>query len=226
MSSPSNGQRTFPAGDGRQTLNPACSDLTTEYPVQHDVSSVSNHMPESVGLPRYSSLQHDISDDCLSKQRNSPLDHQKQSNLSADDWMADPENVCVPQLQRSEKHLPPVEPPEEALTKVYSRNCASVRTTATTQQTPEFEVDWENEQDPENPLNWSVWYKGLTIFFVSWGTFCVVLYSTSYTTGLAEIGKEFHVASQPVVTLGLTSYRKAIHLSAVVHSLTNSKFSD
>lgn len=32
-----------------------------------------------------------------------------------------------------------------------------------------FEVDWD-EDDPQNPLNWSTWYKGYIIGTLSWST--------------------------------------------------------
>ena len=70
---------------------------------------------------------------------------------------------------------------------------------------PDFEVDWE-EDDPNNPVNWPNWYKGLIIGGISWGTFVVVVYSTSYTTGISEMGNDFSVDSKPIVTLGVTSY--------------------
>ena len=35
---------------------------------------------------------------------------------------------------------------------------------------PNFEVDWEGDDDPDNPLNWSTWYKGLVIATLSWAT--------------------------------------------------------
>lgn len=93
-----------------------------------------------------------------------------------------------------------------ALKPTSSRNAASIRTTGT--NNPDFEVDWDDEDDPTNPRNWPVWYKGLTIFFISWSTWCVAVYSTSYTTGIAQMQADFHISSEPVVTLGVTSYRK------------------
>ena len=47
------------------------------------------------------------------------------------------------------------------------RKITSVRTNATSD--PRFEVDFE-EDDPENPRNWPVWYKGMVIFAMSWTT--------------------------------------------------------
>ena len=87
-----------------------------------------------------------------------------------------------------------------------SHNPASFASTGT--HNPDFEIDWDDENDQTNPQNWPVWYKGLTIGFVSWSTWCVVVYSTSYTTGLAEMQADFHISSEPVVTLGVTAYRR------------------
>lgn len=98
------------------------------------------------------------------------------------------------------------EPLSVALKPPPSNNAVSIRTTGTNDN--DFEVDWDDESDPLNPRNWPIWYKGMTIGFISWSTWCVVVYSTSYTTGLAEMGRDFHISSEPVVTLGVTSYRK------------------
>lgn len=98
-----------------------------------------------------------------------------------------------------------VAPLSEALHPTFSRNAASTNTTGT--NNPDFEVDWDDDRDPMNPRNWPIWYKGMTIGFISWSTWCVVVYSTSYTTGLAQMGNDFHISSDPIVTLGVTSYR-------------------
>ena len=84
-------------------------------------------------------------------------------------------------------------------------NAASIATHGTTN--PDYEVDWDDENDPMNPKNWSLWYKGFMIFSISWSSWCIVVYSTSYTTGLAQMQQDFHISSEPVVTLGVTSYR-------------------
>lgn len=93
-----------------------------------------------------------------------------------------------------------------ALRTTPSKVAASILTTGT--NNPHFEVDWDDDNDPMNPRNWPVWYKGITIFFISWSTWCVAVYSTSYTTGIAQMQVDFHISSEPVVTLGVTSYRK------------------
>ncbi|KAJ6079811.1 hypothetical protein N7467_009564 [Penicillium canescens] len=70
---------------------------------------------------------------------------------------------------------------------------------------PNYEVDWEGEDDPENPKNWTLGYKAMGIFFLAWNTLIVVLYSTSYTSGTTLIAEEFG-ESETIVTLGLTFY--------------------
>lgn len=85
-----------------------------------------------------------------------------------------------------------------------SRHATTIASTRSRE--PDFEVDWD-ENDPANPVNWSTCYKGLTIFSVAWSTFVVVVYSTSYTSGLRPMMTDFHLDSEPVVTLGVTTYR-------------------
>ncbi|CAI7632155.1 unnamed protein product [Penicillium pancosmium] len=70
---------------------------------------------------------------------------------------------------------------------------------------PNYEVDWDGEDDPENPKNWALRYKAMGLLFLSWNTLIVVLYSTSYTSGVSQIGEEFNENST-IVTLGLTFY--------------------
>ncbi|KAJ5774494.1 hypothetical protein N7457_009390 [Penicillium paradoxum] len=84
-----------------------------------------------------------------------------------------------------------------------SGRITTVATNATTD--PDYEVDWDGEDDPQNPKNWNFGYKSMCILFLSWNTLIVVLYSTSYTSGTALIAEEF---GQPktIVTLGLTFY--------------------
>lgn len=112
----------------------------------------------------------------------------------------------------AEKALPP------RLSRIFeeptlSREVSSVGTNGTHQ--PDFEVDWDGEDDPMNPLNWPIWYKGVTIGFISWSTWVVVVYSTSYTTGLSQMMTELNV-SQPVVTLGITTYLMGLAIGSVI----------
>ncbi|PYH41514.1 MFS transporter [Aspergillus saccharolyticus JOP 1030-1] len=83
------------------------------------------------------------------------------------------------------------------------RKVTSIGTTGTTD--PNFEVDWEDEFDRTNPKNWTLGYKAMGMLFLSYNTLIIVLYSTSYTSGISLIAAEFD-ASTTVVTLGLTMY--------------------
>ncbi|RJE26284.1 MFS multidrug transporter [Aspergillus sclerotialis] len=49
-----------------------------------------------------------------------------------------------------------------------AQRVTSVGTTGTTD--PQFEVDWENENDPAHPTNWSLKYRAMAITFLSWNT--------------------------------------------------------
>ncbi|KAJ5947187.1 hypothetical protein N7466_000202 [Penicillium verhagenii] len=84
-----------------------------------------------------------------------------------------------------------------------SERVTTIPTNATSD--PNFEVDWDSEDDPENPKNWSMRYKAMGLLFLSWNTLIVVLYSTSYTSATTQIGDEFG-QSETIVTLGLTFY--------------------
>lgn len=68
----------------------------------------------------------------------------------------DPERVLTQQISVA-SHRPPL-----------SRRRTSVGTTGTTD--PNFEIDWDDDDDSANPRNWPMWYKGLTIGFISWST--------------------------------------------------------
>ncbi|GFG24519.1 uncharacterized transporter mfs2 [Aspergillus udagawae] len=84
-----------------------------------------------------------------------------------------------------------------------TRKVTSIGTTGTTD--PNFEVDYEGDDDQANPKNWSFRYKAMAVAFLSFNTLVVVLYSTSYTSGVAAIASEFDT-SETIVTLGLTFY--------------------
>ncbi|KIW69759.1 hypothetical protein PV04_05617 [Phialophora macrospora] len=80
---------------------------------------------------------------------------------------------------------------------------------------PNFEVDFEPD-DRGNPRNWSIWYKSYAIFSISFGTLCVVMYSTSYTAAMAAMMLEFGVTSEPVATLGVTAYLLGLAVGSLV----------
>lgn len=38
---------------------------------------------------------------------------------------------------------------------------------------PNYEVDWDGGDDPENPKNWTIKYKAMGLTFLSWNTLIV-----------------------------------------------------
>lgn len=121
----------------------------------------------------------------------------------------------------------PIEPLEHALTPdletdaerdlrsalAYTKTGTSIATNGS--RIPTFEVDF-TDNDPEDPRNWPLWYRGLTIGCVSFSTWVVVLYSTSYTSSMPGMMEEFHVTSEPVATLGVTVYLLGLACGSLV----------
>ncbi|KAK3376670.1 polyamine transporter 3 [Lasiosphaeria ovina] len=95
----------------------------------------------------------------------------------------------------------------------HTRTRTSIASAAS--RLPDFEVAF-GPDDPDNPRNWPLWYKAWVIFGVSFSTWVVVLYSTSYTATIPGVMGEFHVDSQPVATLGLTTYLLGLAAGTVV----------
>ncbi|ORY58923.1 major facilitator superfamily transporter [Pseudomassariella vexata] len=102
----------------------------------------------------------------------------------------------------------------------YDRGAiAHVRTTtsigSSASRPPDFEVIFE-ENDPINPRCWPRWYRGWVIFCISYTTWVVVFYSTSYTASIPGLMEQFHVTSTPVATLGVTSYLLGLATGSLV----------
>ncbi|KAL2137117.1 hypothetical protein VTI74DRAFT_8749 [Chaetomium olivicolor] len=87
--------------------------------------------------------------------------------------------------------------------------------TSSASRHPDFEVTLDAD-DPENPRNWPLWYRAYTVLSVSYATWVVVLYSTSYTATIPGIMDEFGVTSRSVATLGLTTYLLGLAAGSVV----------
>jgi len=104
----------------------------------------------------------------------------------------------------------------QSSTRSASRRVTQTSTRGTTfTSDPAFEVDFA-DGDPHDPRNWPAWYKGLAIFAISAGTLVVVLYSTSYTAAIGAIQKEFHINSEPIATLGVTTYLCGLAIGSLV----------
>jgi hypothetical protein len=94
----------------------------------------------------------------------------------------------------------------------YTRSGVSMASTGT--RPSEFEVVFE-EGDPENPKNWPIWYRAWIIFSVSFSTWVIVLYSTSYTAATPGFMRDFN-ASTTVVTLGVTTYLMGLAIGSLI----------
>lgn len=111
----------------------------------------------------------------------------------------------------------PLSPVEAALSRgshidddEYDRAAIShVRTTtsigSSASRPPDYEVVFEDD-DPENPRNWPSWYRAWVIFCISFASWVVVFYSTSYTASIPGLKEEYDLQSTTVATLGVTSY--------------------
>jgi hypothetical protein len=90
---------------------------------------------------------------------------------------------------------------------------ASILTSAS--RPSSFEVDFDAD-DPQDPHNWSVWYRAMILGFVSFATWTTVLYSTSYTSAMPGMMLEFNQPSETVATLGVTTYMIGLAIGSLV----------
>ncbi|KAF2871479.1 major facilitator superfamily domain-containing protein [Massariosphaeria phaeospora] len=88
----------------------------------------------------------------------------------------------------------------------------SVTTNMTTD--PRFEVDFN--EDGENPEDWSMALKSMIIGFMSFSTLVVVMYSTSYTSGIPGMMATFGIKSKTLVVLGITTYLAGLALGSLL----------
>ena len=96
----------------------------------------------------------------------------------------------------------------------HDKSMAQITTITTNMTTdPRFEVDFE---DGESPQDWSMVKKSMVIFFMSFSTLVVVMYSTSYTAGIPGMMETFHVESKTNLVLGLTTYLAGLALGSVI----------
>jgi MFS family permease len=80
---------------------------------------------------------------------------------------------------------------------------------------PEFEVVFE-PGDPENPRNWPLWYRSWVLFAMSFCSWVIVFYSTSYTASIPGLMDEFQLSSETVATLGVTTYLLGLAVGSVI----------
>lgn len=123
------------------------------------------------------------------------------------------------QISHASHNSDPLEPLELAISGAYNTledgnnydrralsragTAASVGSTAS--RPPDFEVYFEDD-DPDNPRYWPLWYRAWCLVCISFTTWVVVFYSTSYTASIPGLQADFGVANTAVTTLGVTAY--------------------
>lgn len=89
-------------------------------------------------------------------------------------------------------------------------------TTSTWSRPPEYEVSFDEPTDPLNPKDWPLWYRMYVIFVVSYSTWVIVLYSTSYTAAIPGLMVTFDEPSEVVATLGVTTYLMGLAVGSLI----------
>lgn len=79
---------------------------------------------------------------------------------------------------------------------------------------PDYEISFEDD-DPDNPRNWPLSYHAWIVFAISFTTWVVVFYSTSYTASTPGLVEEFGY-STTVTTLGVTTYLLGLAVGALL----------
>ncbi|EKG12226.1 Sugar transporter conserved site, partial [Macrophomina phaseolina MS6] len=100
----------------------------------------------------------------------------------------------------------------EAISRI--RTGVSIATNATSD--PAFEVDWDGNGDSGNPREWPMWYRACIIAIVSFSTTSVVMYSTSYSAGIAGMMETFGISNKTLLVLGITTYLFGLALGSVI----------
>ena len=66
-------------------------------------------------------------------------------------------------------------------------------------------IEWDGEDDPENPMNWSVTKKWIVTISLGFMTLCVTFASSVFSTATIDVAKLYHV-STVVSTLGTSLF--------------------
>lgn len=82
---------------------------------------------------------------------------------------------------------------------------------------PAFEVQWEGDNDPDNPQTLSTGRKWLQVFITSSTSTCVTCVSTMYTSTYGQMTREFGVSEELAVG-GLSLFVFALGLSPMIFS--------
>lgn len=88
--------------------------------------------------------------------------------------------------------------------------------TSTWSRPPEYEVSFDEPTDPLNPKDWPLYYRLYVIFVVSYSTWVIVLYSTSYTAAIPGLMAAFDEESEVIATLGVTTYLMGLATGSLI----------
>lgn len=116
-------------------------------------------------------------------------------------------------IQQQHETLP-TEQATDMNRKINSRTISDPEKAEDVTQPSEFQVMFETD-DPENPKNWSTWYRGWTMATVAFSAWVVVLYSTSYTSSVPGLMIELG-ASKTVSTAGMATYLFGLAMGSLV----------
>lgn len=67
-------------------------------------------------------------------------------------------------------------------------------------------VDWDGDDDPENPYNWPTWRKVIICVMVSLLTFVTPLASSMFAPGVPQLMKDFHSSNQQLAAFVVSVY--------------------
>jgi hypothetical protein len=111
----------------------------------------------------------------------------------------------------------------EARHSIYRTQTGHTSITSSASRPPDYEVHFSSADDdqpdafnPVNPKNWPLWKRAWVIFGVSYSTWVVVLYSTSYTASIEGLMIAFDEPSSTVVTLGVTTYLLGLAVGSLI----------
>ncbi|KAJ5753005.1 MFS transporter [Penicillium odoratum] len=79
-------------------------------------------------------------------------------------------------------------------------------------------VDWDGDDDPENPRNWSTRTKWVNIVIISMLALITNMAPTMCAPGVAEIAADLHITSTVVSTLAITLYVLGISIGPMLTS--------
>ncbi|KAK4143067.1 major facilitator superfamily domain-containing protein [Dichotomopilus funicola] len=195
-------------------------DLEKQAPAAHTSTEQSDHHDHGLS-PTGSDFEKDI----LTKETQHSLSTSHSRTSVDTDPLSPLENALARPLSYPEiEQLPPDdldddddEDDRDGAGNNNALDLARTRTSITSaaSRPPDYEVTIEAD-DPENPKNWPLWYRAYTVLSVSYATWVVVLYSTSYTATIPGVMAEFGITSRPLATLGLTTYLLGLAAGSVV----------